>query len=644
MFHSIKVKLKQGSIDNIEKFKLFIPRSRNGESEIITAHLFNKMGFLAPRTSLIDLSYNGITYSMVFQEDIDKNFLEYNNIPESMIFEGFENNSLGSPFSVPRISNAKFISDERMLKLALEKYSELAQIYLKSGFLDPRNNNQLEKEVFFNDPIVSPSFFDSRSNNEMTLFSLFSFAANSVHGLSKDDSRFIYEKFSRKFRPIYYDGNSDIGSDTIFNTRPDPIKSDVIPLNFTNSHRSELIKRLENIDRTKFFLELQKLGVKSSPDQVNKKLDVVKNNLVYLKPAKVKDKISSHNTFQAIMDKWNHSNTKENLEFILINDQGALFKCNSINKYNDCETFNSNENNLKTMRALLSQDLSKINLDSNTNIFLGDYKPKKNTDTFNFNKINTNDLPNVDFFVSPNLQLSFNAQKKKITIYPKENNHTNFNSQVLVHGGNIKDWEIEVLPSSFLGYTFIKNSVYSPANISGCITFSDINLDNVSIKMGKSNCEDAINFVRVVGQKLTVDIQDAFSDAIDADFSEIHFNEIKVKSAGNDCVDFSAGEYIIKHANVENCKDKGISVGEKSKVKIFEFLLNNSNIGIVSKDSSIVNIENFNIQNSKYCMATYRKKNEFLGGLINFKKGKCIKNEEYGLFYEQSGSHLNLIQ
>ena len=231
--------------------------------------------------------------------------------------------------------------------------------------------------------------------------------------------------------------------------------------------------------------------------------------------------------------------------------------------------------------------------------------------------------------------------ERKITIYEKLNNKKSLEKQVLIQGGVIKDWQIEVLPSSLLGYEFSGNSRYSKSNFTGCVTFSDLFMENISIKMGKSNCEDALHFMRVTGKNLKIEIEGAYSDAIDSDFSNIDFNTIKINGAGNDCVDFSAGIYTIEYADLLNCKDKGISVGEKSRVEIAKIFLNNSKIGLVAKDSSILDVEKFDIQNSEYCLASYRKKNEFLGGIINYKSGDCQLNNNHGLLYEQEGSSLN---
>ena len=40
--------------------------------------------------------------------------------------------------------------------------------------------------------------------------------------------------------------------------------------------------------------------------------------------------------------------------------------------------------------------------------------------------------------------------------------------------------------------------------------------------------------------------------------------KLEVKNSNNDCIDVSMGNYIIEKVIIENCGDKGVSVGEKS--------------------------------------------------------------------------------
>ncbi len=76
---SLDVKLLNGNIDSIVKFKLFLPDTKSGDNEIFSTSLLNEIGFLSPKTYYVDSSFNGTNIKYLFQEKISKEFLETRN-------------------------------------------------------------------------------------------------------------------------------------------------------------------------------------------------------------------------------------------------------------------------------------------------------------------------------------------------------------------------------------------------------------------------------------------------------------------------------------------------------------------------------------------------------------------------------------
>ena len=77
---------------------------------------------------------------------------------------------------------------------------------------------------------------------------------------------------------------------------------------------------------------------------------------------------------------------------------------------------------------------------------------------------------------------------------------------------------------------------------------------------------------------------------------------------------------------LSNCGDKALSVGEGSVLDLKFLNASNSQMGIASKDSSIVNIDNLTINNVLTCVAAYKKKQEFNGGIITIKNSLNCDN------------------
>ena len=165
--------------------------------------------------------------------------------------------------------------------------------------------------------------------------------------------------------------------------------------------------------------------------------------------------------------------------------------------------------------------------------------------------------------------------------------------------------------------------------MTGCLTFINTIVDNINLNSENSNCEDAINFINVRGSIEEIKIKNAFSDGLDIDFSDLDISFVEVETAGNDCSDFLFGNYDIKKFKLSNCGDKSISAGEKCLLKAGAVSVEKSNIGIASKDSSEVFVNEILLNKVQTCLAAYNKKQEFLGGLIDIKKINCRDYENY---------------
>ena len=107
-----------------------------------------------------------------------------------------------------------------------------------------------------------------------------------------------------------------------------------------------------------------------------------------------------------------------------------------------------------------------------------------------------------------------------------------------------------------------------PKGYTGCLNFFDSSINNIKIKFFNSKCEDAVNFVRSNGTIRDIEIYNSLYDSLDGDFSNLNFKKITVEKSGNDCLDFSFGNYTVENSNLGFCVDKAISVGELGKVYI----------------------------------------------------------------------------
>ena len=160
-------------------------------------------------------------------------------------------------------------------------------------------------------------------------------------------------------------------------------------------------------------------------------------------------------------------------------------------------------------------------------------------------------------------------------------------------------------------------------NLTGCLTIIDSTLNKVNITGENFDCEDTVNFIRSSGSLNEIFIKNSRSDSVDADFSKLKFFSINISNSKNDCIDFSYGTYIVDSADLQNCADKAISIGEKSIANFDTIKTQDSNIGIAVKDSSKVYINKAIMNRLDTCLSSYKKKQEFNGSYLEVNDFVC---------------------
>ena len=140
---------------------------------------------------------------------------------------------------------------------------------------------------------------------------------------------------------------------------------------------------------------------------------------------------------------------------------------------------------------------------------------------------------------------------------------------------------------------------------------NNITIDNSTFEKNYEG-DDYLNFFAskniVVNESLFKDIK---NDAIDSDFSSISINNSNFINIGNDAVDGSGSQIQINNCNFDTIFDKAISAGERSSFDVYDVEISNSEIGIVSKDKSYININNSRFNNNKLDFASFIKKDFF---------------------------------
>jgi hypothetical protein len=148
--------------------------------------------------------------------------------------------------------------------------------------------------------------------------------------------------------------------------------------------------------------------------------------------------------------------------------------------------------------------------------------------------------------------------------------------------------------------------------LTGGITFyrSPIRLDHCRIV--KTEAEDAINVIRAPFAFVESEFAETASDAFDADFAQGLVERCVFHDIAADGIDVSGAEVQVYDVRMQNIGDKGLSVGEQSRLTAKRVIFEDVNFGVVSKDLSQVTASALTIRRAQLAgLAAYIKKTAY---------------------------------
>jgi len=154
-------------------------------------------------------------------------------------------------------------------------------------------------------------------------------------------------------------------------------------------------------------------------------------------------------------------------------------------------------------------------------------------------------------------------------------------------------------------------------NLTGAVTFYESPVEIQDCVFQNNSSEDGLNIIRSQFTITNSLFTNTFSDAFDADFCAGSVIETSFFECGNDALDVSGSVVELSQIKINQAGDKGISVGEDSRMKASDVEIKNCNIGVASKDMSELELNNAKLYGCNIGLAVYQKKPEFGPALIN---------------------------
>ena len=597
---------------NAVRFTLLLPNTRNDLNEVLGSLLLKNIGFIVPETFQVKTNINGVRAVMLFQEVVRKELLERNNRREGPILEGDESILWGDNFiisenhelSFSRVENENwFFKGNNTAKITLEAFHKLQNAYLEHW-----HNEEDLKRI-----IMNPN---SRNDKLFSKYFFSLIALKGEHALYAHNRKFYFNPITKTFEPIYYDGNLSLQkktkeNDHILNKEKILAAKSFYKINKSNFKKnfSNLINKNEifnnfldriQIDEKKaqIFFEKSLSNIKSNENIIHSLINSTEYNNIWKRNIK--------NDYDRYLSK---------LSIFPDIEQTTILKISNDNK--KYSSVSSDNKNLILTKEEVSDIISNNKLGDRRFVYVPnqEYNEKLYLD---FNEISN--FSNGYLKHSKTLIVNINYETKIISL--KQSNPDDW---ILFVNTNMDNWTI-----IFEGVEPNKKNFNSERlnnnGLTGCLNFYKSNFINSSIKVNNGECEDSLNIVNSKGMIKNIEINNAISDGLDVDFSNINFGTLSITKAGNDCLDVSAGKYNINKINARQCRDKGVSVGEKSSMNIEKLIVDDAFIGLSSKDLSITSVKSAVHKNVKNCFEVAQKKQEFGGSKLNIAYLDCNKN------------------
>lgn len=182
---------------------------------------------------------------------------------------------------------------------------------------------------------------------------------------------------------------------------------------------------------------------------------------------------------------------------------------------------------------------------------------------------------------------------------------------------------------------------YKGWTLTSSVTFyeSDVSISNSTFY--RNQCEDALNIIRSDFLVENAVFDNIYSDAFDSDFSTGQVIGSTFTNIGNDAIDFSGSEIVIRNTIIIKANDKGISGGEESHLIVSNVIIQKANIGIASKDLSVVEVVDSEISDCNYGLVLLQKKPEYGPASMIISNTKIIKPKVAFLIEKGSVIHMD---
>jgi len=659
---SLRVKLKDGrTIYGMNSFSIQKPRSRQHPYEQAFQQVISQSSNLSLNTRYAKVILNGQDWGIMnIEEHFSKEFLEKKQRKESLIFRFSDDRKWKNYEKTSHnIFSPYLLSDNKLHGTFYNSKKYLENDHYRKVF-----SYVMQERLLFN----HAHLYSIQEHMKLFYSSLF---WNSFHPLADHNSKYYFNPFTLKLSPISSDqeiftslkeGFTDSVKDYDFNLNYRQIFKFSLS---EGSYDDSLLKSINGMKDVEIYLnefseifpldefkdasileKNQEIVINNKDNLLDKLKTISENQYKYSNDIVISDKQSQdlldfihiRHFIDGSLEFYNLLPFEVKIKEILLDNQPIKieeFKVPGFNKdfyspltissdfigvfdnrIDIVSVFKGEERKTKVYPTMIKEVFNPLIKKTSLDL---DFLEEKKTNDFFIKKgewfIDSPLVINGDLSIQAGTKLIFSEDS--YLIVQGSINFNGLENEEIEFLPKDKNWKGFYLISEKDNKSFIKNlkvrntsaTQVGILNLTGGFTIynSDILIENLYFQ--DSIAEDSINIVNSLVDINNLNIQRSISDGLDCDFCDGAIKNSYVSQIGGDAIDFSGSNMQIQGIKIHDVKDKAISVGEKSFIRVYDGEFTNIGVGIASKDSSETYLSNSQIRDFElFAAMTYQKK------------------------------------
>jgi len=625
---TLDIALNGAAIAGSHNFKLFAPNTKDIREELVAEAIFRSADIPFPLLRVVDVRFGGLFYRSLLQDTDPLQFTEFGRhmeVPLEFNEEPIWNQKLryrypGAEF---RVESAEFLRSSRE-HTALAARSLAAA---NSRIVWPVTPDVLGDAA----PTIS---FDQKRDMELALFALLAILADGWHGLQLHNRKILVEPLTLHITPAYYDlepgfyrivqSLADGAAFREINFRAETLLAREFP-----NGLDQLVVNYLLADSfwEKVSSYLSEFGTREVDLEIHSAENLAVSLKTYFESSLLSfggtDSNPSHRNFEPAAGSEPRMDWPPPVEMrVVVTDA-------TVSEYLQTGRF---EVQACVLESCVSERLSTETVRFALRHRLEEYAVRSDLErvgaVFSSNGQDLRPLASSRWQPGP-IAGMFYSGVVRIEVSPDDRQNISISlmskdSRVLFLNTELDSVKIKISVKGSLLRRIPEEHEITQDGITGCLSFRGVSFRNVSIDMRGGWCEDAVHIDRSFGTLKELSVSHALADALDADRSDLSFDRVEISSARNDCLDFSFGSYLVREVVINDCGDKGVSVGEWSTFEVHTGLLDTRD-GLVIKDGSSLEItDSLFFKGGGECVSAYQKKLGFETPFISQEvQGRC---------------------